>query len=179
MSKAIKINFEKLLDIASTQSEVESLEYNLFELYQLYRKNYQMRRLLRAAEVPEKDKLDILIALPCFVPSKVFSELLKLILSKKLTKKIYYFYDNFGKTIDKKLGRVTVQIFSATQLPIEQTESLKLEIEKVLQKKVNLKAFVDESLLGGLIIKLPSGHIYDFTYKKLLTEFKYYTMEKN
>ena len=179
MSKAVEIDFKKLLDLASSHSEIEPLEYNLFELYQLYRKNYQIRRLFRASWMKPEDKLATLKSLPCFVPSKVFEQLMGLIVANEMTDKIYYVYDGFGKVVDKELGRVIVQVFSSVQLSLAQTEEIKLALEKVLGKKISLKVFVDEGLVGGLIIKLSNGKIYDFTYKKLLSEFKHYMMERN
>jgi F-type H+-transporting ATPase subunit delta len=53
-------------------------------------------------------------------------------------------------------GEVTAEVVSATPLTTEQTASLIATLTKRVGKDVKLKATVDESLIGGLVVKLGS-----------------------
>lgn len=53
-------------------------------------------------------------------------------------------------------GEVTAEVVSATPLTKEQTASLIATLTKRVGKDVKLKATVDESLIGGLVVKLGS-----------------------
>ena len=68
-------------------------------------------------------------------------------------------------------GEMTAQVTSATSLSDEQQEALKAAIKAAMGKDVRISARVDESLLGGLIVKVGSRMI-DSSLRTKLTNLK-------
>jgi F-type H+-transporting ATPase subunit delta len=61
--------------------------------------------------------------------------------------------------IAEEKGEVTAEVVSATPLTAEQTKTLVASLGKRVGKTVKLKTTVDESLIGGLVVKLGSTMI--------------------
>ncbi len=178
--KHVEIDFEKLYELASSRNEVDTLEHNIFALYLLFRHSYETRTLLMNTRISNNEKLDIIKDLPCFTsPNSTFFELLELLLENDMGNKMYYINENFSKVVSSKLNRILVQLFSAVPIPDSIESVINERLSKSLNKKVNLKNFVDPSLIGGMIIKLPDGKIYNFSYSKALSDIKFTLMEKD
>ncbi|NEX47516.1 F0F1 ATP synthase subunit delta [Pseudotabrizicola algicola] len=61
--------------------------------------------------------------------------------------------------IAEEKGEVTAEVTSATALSAEQSETLAATLRARVGKDVKLKTTVDESLIGGLVVKLGSTMI--------------------
>ena len=61
--------------------------------------------------------------------------------------------------IAEEKGEVTAEVTSATKLSADQAKKLSATLKARVGKDVKLKATVDESLIGGLIVKLGSTMI--------------------
>ena len=68
-------------------------------------------------------------------------------------------------------GEVSAEAVTATALSDDQTRRLRAEIEASVGKAVNLTTSVDESLLGGLIVKVGSRMV-DTSLRTKLTQLK-------
>ncbi len=177
--RKVEINFDKVYDLAQSRGEVDLLESNLFTLYILYRNNYELRRLFHTKGASFSQKIETLAELSCFAPCKTFYELVYLLLEKEMWDRIFYVNEGFGKVVNQRLGRIIVQTFSAEPLSDELRTQLTNRLAQAVSKKVILKNKVDENLVGGLIVKFPNGKIYDFSIRRILSDFKFYLMEKN
>ena len=65
----------------------------------------------------------------------------------------------FRKLLAAHRGEVTAEVASARPLTDEQLEALKDELKRATRREVDVNARVDESLLGGLVVKLGSRMI--------------------
>lgn len=65
----------------------------------------------------------------------------------------------FKELLAKSRGQVTAQVASAEPLSFEQGEQLKSELSRLVGKTVSIDAKVDQSLLGGLIVRVGSRQI--------------------
>ena len=65
-------------------------------------------------------------------------------------------YADFMRLYNDKLGIVEVEAISATALTAEQRARIKEKLEKKLSKTVTVSNTVDESILGGLILRYDS-----------------------
>jgi F-type H+-transporting ATPase subunit delta len=66
----------------------------------------------------------------------------------------------FEKMVDERLGRLQVDVVSAQELKQPQQAALTQRLEAVSGKKVRLNLKVDDSLLGGVVVRLGST-VYD------------------
>lgn len=70
-----------------------------------------------------------------------------------------HFLADLRKRIATEKGEVTAEVVSAKALTREQTTKLATTLKARVGKTVKLKATVDESLIGGLVVKLGSTMI--------------------
>lgn len=66
---------------------------------------------------------------------------------------------DFRKLLAQYKGEVTAEVTSAYKLAAVQVTALKKKLKTTVGRDVNVEASVDESLLGGLIVKLGSQMI--------------------
>ena len=177
--RKVEINFLKLYDVAEKNGDVDALDANVFVLYQLFRNNYELRMLFRSKALSNASKIDILMTLPCFEPSRTFYGVVHLLLEREIYDRIYYLSEGFSKIVNQKVGRIIVHTFSAQALSDSMKKQMTDQLERVLKKKVLLKNSVDANLVGGLIVKLPDRKIFDFSIRRILSDYKFYLMEKN
>ena len=172
------LDLEALYDLAQTRNEVDALEHNIFALYLLYRGTFDVRRLLFHERMSVYDKIEVMKQFPCFEPCTVFYDLLELLFEHDMIEKIYYVLESFNKVVTKRLNRMMVQVYSAVLLSDSLRREIKQKLATVFDKQIMLKNTVDPSIIGGIIVKLPNGKIFNFSYSKALSEIKYALMEK-
>lgn len=78
----------------------------------------------------------------------------------------------FGVLCSRHRGEVTAQVVSASKLSAAQAKALKASLKSAAGKDVQIDASVDESLLGGLIVKLGSRMI-DTSLRTRLNNLKF------
>jgi F-type H+-transporting ATPase subunit delta len=66
---------------------------------------------------------------------------------------------DFHKLLAQHKGEVTAEVISAQKLSATQVTALKKQLKLTAGRDVNVEASVDESLLGGLVVKLGSQMI--------------------
>ncbi len=174
----MNVSYERLYERAKGRSEVAELQNNLFGVYYLYRHNNQARKLLSHKGIAIEEKIAIINQLPGFKTSKTFQELLFLLLNENEMASLHRVHEGFNSYVEEKDNVIVIQVFSATEL----TEALKAKItqklENALKKKVLLRAFIDEKLIAGILIKLPGGKIYNFSLEKAISDFKIRLLEE-
>lgn len=77
----------------------------------------------------------------------------------------------FQKLLAHMRGEVTAEVISAHPLSDDQTEALKLKLKAAVGRDVTFDKHVDESLLGGLVVKIGSRMV-DSSLKTKLQNLK-------
>ena len=178
MKKGAKVSFHRLYERANSRSEVADLQHDIFTLYYLYRHTYDMRRLLKHYRLTTEEKIQIISELPGFKKSKTFNELIYLLIETETTHKLYAIHEGFNKYVNDRDNAIIVQVFSAVPLSNHLEGKIAAQLEKSLAKKVLLQALINESLVGGIMLKLPGGKVYDFSLNKAFSDFKLRLLEE-
>lgn len=171
------IDVLKLYELAKEKSETGVLFENIFSLYWLNRYSDAFRVLIRHPKLTVTDQVNILLSLPCFKPSNSFEELLFSVLNHQLSDRIFMIHEEYAKVMDRVENVVIIQVFSSMSLSLEMKAFLKRHIESSVKKDIILYDFVQEDLVAGMIVKLPNGKIFNFTFDKVLSDMKYQLME--
>ena len=175
---SVKVDAEKLFEKARAAGELDAVEDNLFNFCRLFQSNYEFRRLVREVSVPVSDRVKAILEIRCFKPSSVFRTVLILILQGKNLERTMIFQELFTKIADEKLNRKTIQVISSVPLPDSMARKIQEDCGRILKSNVHIRHLLDETLIAGLVIKLPDGKIFDFSLKKQLAEYKSFVMEK-
>jgi F-type H+-transporting ATPase subunit delta len=178
MSALLDLQFDVLISRAESRNELGALEANLVLLSYLFKTNFQFRKFIRSMGVPIEDRVREIVSLEGFQDSQTFIELMFVILSEGFSDEINQISDRFTDLVNQKTGRYLVVVVT----PVTMDDATKIQVgqrlSSVFGRSVVLRNDVDETLIGGSVLKLPDETEYDFSMKRQLTEFKSYLMEK-
>lgn len=79
--------------------------------------------------------------------------------------------EEFNKLYEESKNISLARVFSPVPLSEEQKERLKLKLENISGQTVKMECFIDETLLGGVLIDMDGTQI-DGTLKRRLQEIK-------
>jgi F-type H+-transporting ATPase subunit delta len=79
--------------------------------------------------------------------------------------------DAFDALLDEKLGKVEVDLFVAQKLSPDQLEEAKQKISQALNREAVVHAYVDESIIGGAILRV-GDKLIDASVKNQLQSIK-------
>jgi F-type H+-transporting ATPase subunit delta len=179
MSAALlDIDYSKLYSRAGQRGETSELTQNMYFLDQLLACNYDVRYLLNFVDFSTQKRIDTLLEIPGFVSSKTFEELLFLILENRQIVSFHTIYHKYISDLVTNHSFCIVEAVLPVDLQPSFLEEVSASLQKSLGKKIVLKTRVDETLVGGIVLKLPDGKIFDYSYKTKMNNFKSYVMEK-
>ncbi|MEA1881230.1 MAG: ATP synthase F1 subunit delta [Candidatus Marinimicrobia bacterium] len=120
----------------------------------LIRKDARFRSLLQSKRVTQEQKTDILrevLADSCHTVAIEFLGLMTAEKSVQVIRQVIKAYDDLYK---EQAGIVSVQAQVAHAMDSANVDILKKNLQKVMNKKPDLKIEVDENLLGGIKLRI-------------------------
>jgi F-type H+-transporting ATPase subunit delta len=78
----------------------------------------------------------------------------------------------YDDLLDEKLGKIEVDVTVAQKLPPEQLEQVRQRVSKVLGKDAVIHQYVDESIIGGLLLRVQDKMI-DSSVRSQLNSLKH------
>ncbi len=149
------------------KSYAEALDF----IKEAFLNNPQYEELLSSPGIPLKERLDIIdIAFSSSVPEYVLCYL-KLLCEKGRILCFGESVDEYKALLDAAERISNVKITSAVELTDEEKEKLKAKLETLEKGKVNAEYFINDALMGGLIIEM-DGRIIDGSLRHRLQEMK-------
>jgi F-type H+-transporting ATPase subunit delta len=174
----LDIDYSKLYSLASQRNETSELTQNMYFLDQLLSKNYDVRYLLTVTDISSERRIRTLLEIEGFLPCKTFEDLVALILEHRQIVSFHAVYDRYVSDLVANHDFSIVEAILPVQVSTSFLDEITVMLHKALGKKVILKTRVDETLVGGIVLRLPNGKIFDYSYKKQMCDFKSYVMEK-
>jgi len=179
MTVAIQLDFDAICDQAQRNGESEALAENLFSLALLFQKNEEVRSLLTHKNLSPKEKVTIIKEIPGLKSSPIFDEVLFLLLENNKINTLQIVYDKISSLLNEKQNKMVVHVETAIPLSTEFSKKISDQLSDIFKKQIILKAFVNTDLIAGISVKLPGGKVYDYSYERLLSDFKHYLRERN
>ncbi len=103
--------------------------------------------------------------------SDYVSRFLGILLEKDRFRNLADIMDSYREFMDKKSGKVRVQLLTATAIGDDIKSKVSKALSKVVGKEVELEMAVDKSLIGGIIAEV-EGTVYDGSIKTQLERIK-------
>ncbi|WP_099974605.1 ATP synthase F1 subunit delta [Lactobacillus terrae] len=155
-----------LYEVAQDNVNLDETLEEIYSLKAVFDENPELSVALSTRSISTKDKKNILDAL-----SSQYSDLLKNFLSMVLDRDrmnaITEIVDSFVDRYDLDHGIVEATATTSVPLSKEQEESLiNVVKQRFSVKQVNLKSVVDESILGGVILRVGDNVIDGSVIKK-------------
>ncbi|MEM8772154.1 MAG: F0F1 ATP synthase subunit delta [Pseudomonadota bacterium] len=161
-----------LFDLAKDEGVADKVEAELKDLRAATDASDDLKNFVKS---PVYDRDDQMAAISALAEKAGYSELtsnfLKLAASNRRLFVIGDMVSAFVALAAEDRGEVTASATSAAPMNDEQLKSLRMEIESMVGKAVNLQTRVDPDLLGGLIVKVGSKMI-DSSLRTKLNKLK-------
>ncbi len=149
-----------LFDLAKDASALDVVERELLALSGAIAGSDELKGFLKS---PVYDQADQMNAMAALAEKAGFGTLttnfLKLVTSNRRLFALEGMIRAFSALAARDRGEVSAEAVSAAALNEDQIKALRLEIESMVGKAVNLETSVDADLLGGLIVKVGSQMI--------------------
>jgi len=160
-----------LFDLALESSKIDVFEDEVKLVLDTMENDKEFLLVFNHPQVSGEEKMNIL---ETAFKGKISDEIMGLFsvaLRKNRETQIIDMLKIFVKKAEEYKGVETAYVTSAKPLSDEQIQSIKEKLSINLNKRIFIQADVDESLLGGVCIKV-AGHIIDGSIKKQLDDLK-------
>lgn len=149
-----------LFDLSKEEGALNKLEADAAALGDALDASPELRSMIASPVVAREDQANAIAAIAKKLNlSPLVANTLALMASKRRLFVLPQFVADIATRIADEKGEVTAEVASATALTPEQAKKLSATLKARVGKDVKLKTTVDESLIGGLVVKLGSTMI--------------------
>jgi len=152
-SKVARVYATALYQAAKEEGRVEQVRRDLCEFAQAVDSSPELKRLLRAEEITDLKKTQVLMELT-EGGDELVRNLLRVMVDKNRENEVPATYRAFIGLVEQAQGLVHVEVVSAVPMPENLQQVLKKKIETSLKKTVELTLTVDKEILGGLRLRI-------------------------
>lgn len=162
---------KSLIDLANEKKVVDEVSQDMALFKQICDENRQFLVVLGNPIVRHEKKLGILKKVFENRVNPVTFSIFNVLTKKNRESLIYAIADEFQKIYNDQKGIQKATVISSTELTDEQRKQFSKIVADATGKKVVLEEKVNESLIGGYIIKVGDTQV-DTTVKKKLNDLK-------
>ena len=149
-----------VFDLAKEGNGLKALEADAEALSAALDASADLRALIASPIVTREEQGKAVAAIAAKMKlSELVSNTLQLMAAKRRLFVLPQMLADLAARIAAEKGEVTAEVVSATALSAEQAQTLAATLKARVGKDVKLKTAVDESLIGGLVVKLGSTMI--------------------
>ena len=149
-----------LVDLSKEEKGLKALEGDVDALDAALTGSADLRSLISSPLVSREDQGNAIAAIAAKMGlSGIVSNTLALMAQKRRLFVLPQLIADVRARIATEKGEMTAEVTSATKLSAAQAKALAATLKASVGKDVKLKTAVDESLIGGLIVKLGSTMI--------------------
>lgn len=151
---------QALFEIAKEEKGLKALEADTDALAAALTESPELAAMIASPLVAREDQANAMAAVAAKMGlSAMMSNTLALMASKRRLFVLPQLVMNLRARISDEKGEVTADVIAAAPMSAEQTKALIASLKAKVGKDVKLNTTVDESLIGGLIVKLGSTMI--------------------
>ncbi|MDZ7682569.1 MAG: ATP synthase F1 subunit delta [Fodinibius sp.] len=170
-TKAAKRYATALLELAKERDEVEDILEDIEFIHNTMDDSRELVVFLQSPIIKFDDKTEALEALffdDIREPTQLF---LKLLSRKDRINLLDQITEAFIEKYKEYAGIITVNVYIAREMNGQQRDALHKQLEEKTQKKVDMNIIQDESLMGGMAIRIDDT-VIDGTVKHKLEELE-------
>lgn len=162
---------EALFQVGEETNTTANLNEELLAVVNILKSNEDFYRVLKSPLVGKGEKKDLLERVFQNQLSENLSNFLKLIIDKDRVSAIEAVQNSFKALLNEKNNVLEGTAITAVPMSQEEIKELELKLSKKYNKNVTLENNVDESILGGVLVRLGNEEI-DGTVKTRLAGMK-------
>ena len=166
-----------LYELASESSSLSQIEDQSSSILNLISSSKDFSNLIKD---PTSNQEDLLKVINNISDNNKFDNLLKNFLSFLVTKKRFFYIEqilkSFIETCSQKRGELKAELKSAKELSSDEISKITDELTKNFSSKIRLNYKHEESLIGGLVVRVGSTMV-DTSIKNKLQQIEHRMIE--
>jgi len=162
---------EALFQIARSEETLDRVEEELTRLNKSLDSNAELREFLSNPQISSEGKKSSLFQIFGGKVSPITLHWVNMVVDQGRQRRLPAIIEAFFTLARDAREKVTAEVITSVPLSEDQTNRLAQELSKVTRKRVFLKPMVDESILGGVIVKI-ENKVIDGSVKHRLQEMK-------
>lgn len=143
-----------LLELAEERGQLEPINADLRSLREIVQENPTFRAFLRDPGVAESERADVLKRVFDGKVSPLLMNFLMVTNNHGRLGLLEAIADAYDDLLDEKLGKIEVDVTVAQRLSGEELDDVRRRVSAALKKDAVMHQYVDESIIGGLILKV-------------------------
>jgi F-type H+-transporting ATPase subunit delta len=162
---------EALFQVARAEEMMDRVEEELTHLKKTLDSNVELREFLSSPQLSADGKKDALLKIFGSAVSPVTLHWLDMVVDQGRQRRLPAIVEGFFVLTQEAREKVTAEITTSVPLSEELSKKLEIELSRVTKKRVFLKPVVDDSILGGVIVKV-ADKVIDGSVRGRLEEIK-------
>ncbi len=161
-----------LADVVTNSSETETVKNELKTWEALINANTDLQTAFSNPAISQADKEKVLNNLiEKTKPTKTTANFLRVLIRNGRLTEISEINTKFASVLEERNRIVSANVTSARELSETQKSEIRLNLELLTGKRMNLEFKTDESLIGGMVTRIGST-VYDGSVKTQLQELR-------
>ena len=167
----VKSYAEALFQVARAEETQDRVEEELTRLNKSLDSNAELREFLSDPKISADGKKSALFEIFGGKISPITLHWINMIVDQGRQRRLPTIMEAFFTLAQEAREKVTAEVITSLPLSEDQADRLARELSKITRKRVFLKPTVDESILGGVIVKI-ENKVIDGSVKHRLQEMK-------
>ena len=162
---------ESLFRLATAEDMADRVEEELHELERLYHTNPEMKEFINNPRIRAEGKKDALAELLGDKLSRVALNHMHLLIDQERGRMLPKVAEEYYRLASEARARVTAEVITAVPISDDSRERLGEQLKRITKKDVYLRARVDESIVGGAIVRV-GDKVLDGSVRNKLNQLK-------
>jgi F-type H+-transporting ATPase subunit delta len=162
---------KSLLELAGEKQLAEPIAQELAELRQIVLENHAFAQYLGDPAIGETERGEMLKRIFDGRVSPLIMNFMQVLNSKNRLGHLVAIADAYDELLDELHGKIEVDVTVAHKLAADQLEQVRQKVSTALNKDAVLHQYVDESIVGGMILRV-QDQLIDGSVKAQLAAMK-------
>ncbi len=162
---------ESLFRLASAEGLTDRVEEELHDLERLYESNYELKEFINNPRIKAEGKRDAIAELLGDKLSRITLNHLYLIVDQERGRMLPKIAEEYYRLASEVRAKVSAEVITAVPISDGELDNLAEKLKRLTKKDVYLRARVDESILGGAIVKV-GDKVLDGSVRNKLSQIK-------
>src|SRR4051794_37324928 len=143
-----------LIQMANTRNLTQPIADDLGGLREVLAQNPSFRQFLADPSIGDNERTEVLKRVFGGKLQPLLDHFMQLLASKGKLAHLDQIADAYDDLLDEQLGKIEVDVTVAAKLTADQLEDVRRKVSSALGKDAVVHQYVDESIIGGLILRV-------------------------
>jgi len=162
---------ESLFRVASAEGVADRVEEDLHDFERMYQQNYELKEFIHNPRVRVEGKKDAMAELLASKMSRILLNHLYLVIDQDRGRMLSRIAEEYYRLANESRAKVTAEVITALPVTDGMLDDLAKELRRITKKDVHLRTRVDESIIGGVIVRV-GDKVLDGSIRRKLSQLK-------